>query len=123
MEIRLLELLSVGGGAAIGGMLRYLTGRAAALLPWCSWPVGTLAVNLIGCLCLGLLTGWWQRHGDPGPCLRLFLTVGVCGGFTTFSTFVGETWTMLGERPLAAIAYAAVSLVGGLLIMAAALRG
>ncbi|MCZ7651940.1 MAG: CrcB family protein [Thermoanaerobaculia bacterium] len=78
-------------------------------------PLGTLAVNLSGCLAIGLLAGLFeQRLASPG--LRLFLLVGVLGGFTTFSTFGLETQRLLEEGSLAlAAANAGLSLGGGLL--------
>jgi CrcB protein len=77
-------------------MLRYLVGRALnAGIPW-----GTLIVNVLGCLVIGLLSGLFERVGGSGhaintPEVRLLLTVGFCGGFTTFSAFMSEGLAML----------------------------
>lgn len=56
------------------------------------FPVGTLAVNLAGCLLIGILYGLFDRGTAASPELRLFLAVGLCGGFTTFSTFINENF-------------------------------
>ncbi|MDO0929072.1 fluoride efflux transporter CrcB [Streptomyces sp. TG1A-8] len=82
--------LLVALGAMVGAPLRYLTDRAVqarhdSLFPW-----GTFAVNLTGCLVLGLLTGA-ASAGVAGPDLRLLLGTGLCGALTTYSTFSYET--------------------------------
>lgn len=77
-------LVALGGG--IGAALRYATivgvGRIASGYPW-----ATLAVNVTGSLLMGVLVGWLMRRGGTGEGLRLFLGVGLLGGFTTFSAF------------------------------------
>lgn len=83
-------LVFVGGG--IGAMLRYAIGRAAVLLGWAP-PLGTLAVNVAGCLAMGLLAGWFAR-GAGSDSARLFLLTGVLGGFTTFSAFGLDALTL-----------------------------
>jgi CrcB protein len=77
-------LVFIGGG--IGSVLRYVVGLCigAAAFPW-----ATLAVNICGSLAIGLFGGWSERFGWP-EAVRLALTVGLCGGFTTFSTFSKE---------------------------------
>lgn len=73
-------------GSGAGGVLRYLVGlsRTAGLFPW-----ATLAVNVVGSLALGLFSGWSARFGWSNAA-RLLFTTGLCGGFTTFSTFTKE---------------------------------
>ena len=116
---QLMASLSVSLGGGIGALLRYQVGRgmtqwlgpaAVATFPW-----ATLAVNLIGCLAMGLLAGWLAPQGQSGEPYRLLLGVGVLGGFTTFSAF-GLELMMLIERGQAAQAfiYAAVSVLAGL---------
>lgn len=96
-------------GGALGATLRYLVGgwvqRAAwveglrgglALLPW-----GTLVVNVSGCAAIGLLAGLLEERSIASPELRLFLLVGVLGGYTTFSSFGLETHRLLAEGSLA----------------------
>ena len=74
------------------------------------------SVNVAGCLLIGLFCGWFERTDMLSPEWRLFLTVGFCGGFTTFSTFVHEDYTMLLTDRFGAFAvYAVLSFASGLL--------
>lgn len=92
--------LAVAVGSALGGMARFavqlLSARLAsaeALVNGASrpgWPWGTLTVNVLGSLAIGLLAGWWAGRGQP-PLPRALLMVGVMGGFTTYSSFALET--------------------------------
>lgn len=104
------RFLIVAAGGALGAMARYGLGR---LLPSSSWPWGTLAVNVVGGLAMGLLTGWLAfRGGAQAESLRLFAAVGVLGGFTTFSAFSLETALMIERRDFAmAGGYIAASVV------------
>ena len=82
-------LVFLGGGT--GSVLRYLMGMwiGSAAFPW-----ATLVVNAVGSFAIGLLGGWASRFGW-GETLRLSLTVGLCGGFTTFSTFSKESLALI----------------------------
>ena len=87
-------ILVVGSGSFLGGAARYLvslvmknTGKG---FPW-----ATLLVNVAGCLLIGLIWGWLSRTSQMNSNLALFLTVGLCGGFTTFSTFSKEALVLL----------------------------
>ncbi|MFN2472836.1 MAG: fluoride efflux transporter CrcB [Sphingomicrobium sp.] len=86
-------LVFLGGG--IGATLRYASGRAALSMGWAP-PVATLGVNILGCLAMGLLAGWFARGGAGGAAdpWRLFLLTGVLGGFTTFSAFGLDALTL-----------------------------
>jgi len=85
-------LLFAGLGGFIGSAGRYLIGGwVHGLLPMTSLPVGTLVVNVSGCLAIGLLGGLIDVRQLLGPDLRVFLLIGVLGGFTTFSSFAYET--------------------------------
>jgi fluoride exporter len=106
-------------GGAIGALLRYQTGRwmthwlgpnTVTAFPW-----ATLTVNVAGSLAMGMLAGYLARHGQGGEQWRLFLGVGVLGGFTTFSAFSLEMMLLI-ERGQAAqgLIYAAVSVLAGL---------
>ena len=110
---------SVALGGAIGAVLRHQMGRgmthwlgvqAVTAFPW-----ATLAVNVVGSLAMGLLAGFLARHGQGGEHWRLFLGVGLLGGFTTFSSFSLEMM-MLIERgqALQALTYALISVLAGL---------
>ena len=74
-------------GAGIGGALRHGVNAATVRLLGFGFPYGTLTVNIVGSLVMGVLAGWFAHKADPGQSWRLFLTTGVLGGFTTFSAF------------------------------------
>jgi CrcB protein len=84
-------------GAGCGGALRHGVNLLASWLLGTGFPFGTLAINASGSLIMGLLAGYFALKSDPGQMWRLFLTTGVLGGFTTFSTFSLET-ALLWER-------------------------
>lgn len=86
-----MNLLAVAGGGALGASLRYLIGLWVVRGHLEAWPWATLAVNVLGSAVLGLVTVYATEAGALGQPARLFLTVGLCGGFTTFSTFAYET--------------------------------
>ena len=87
-------------GGAIGAGARHLVGRAALALWGPGFPVGTLAVNVIGGLAMGLLAGWLATRASGDEALRYLLGVGVLGGFTTFSAFSLETVLMIERGEL-----------------------
>ncbi len=105
------ELLFVGLGGAAGSMLRWAVGRWLNVdFPW-----GTLAVNVVGCLVVGLLFGLIERGQLSSPAMRVLLVAGFCGGFTTFSAFMGENLSMLRAGEFLQFAlYAGGSLILGL---------
>ena len=74
-------------GAGLGGALRHGVNLATGRLLGTGFPYGTLTVNVVGSLAIGLLAGYFAARADPGQTWRLFLTTGLLGGFTTFSTF------------------------------------
>lgn len=103
------KFLWVGLGGAIGAMLRY----SISLLPLKShFPLGTFVTNILGALLIGVVVGLFEKQ-HLSASMNLFLKTGVCGGFTTFSTFSLETLTLF-ENGFYAIAsiYALVSVVG-----------
>jgi CrcB protein len=100
--MRLIALVGLGGAA--GSMLRYwLGGLAQARLGSAAFPAGTLAVNLAGCLAIGMLAYLADSRGAASPETRALLLVGLLGGFTTFSAFGNETLNLIrdGEGLLA----------------------
>ena len=118
MPSPLLASSYVALGGAIGSLLRYQAGRgmtrwlgaqAVTAFPW-----ATLTVNVVGSLAMGLLAGWLARHGQGGEQWRLFLGVGVLGGFTTFSAFSLEMMLLIERQPLQGITDALVSVLAGL---------
>lgn len=116
------SLLCIGAGSCMGGIARYLLSQAIdSRFSGHFLPLGTLAVNVLGCFAIGLIGAAFGRMGCSSDGWRLFLTVGFCGGFTTFSTFVNESHSMLSAGQFAAsAAYAAASLALGLMALYAA---
>jgi len=116
MEFPFSQTLWVGAGGFVGAGLRFLvSGWVYRLVPDAGFPWGTLAVNVIGCLVLGLLGGLAEVRGVLSAATRLFLFIGVLGGFTTFSTLAFETVALAdGSQMLRAAANVAAHVVLGL---------
>lgn len=116
----MLSLCLIALGSGVGGVARYLLGGAVQRATDTPFPAGTLAVNVAGSFLLGFLLRWAVAAPGLSPEVRLGLTVGFCGGFTTFSTFSAETIALveLGDYRRAAL-YVAASLVAALLATAA----
>ncbi len=108
-------LLAIGLGSFIGGILRYLLSLVIQAKTMAVFPYGTLAVNVIGCLLIGLVFGVAEK-GSMSTEWKLFLATGLLGGFTTFSAFSLETINMirLGHHFCAGV-YVTSSIVVGLL--------
>lgn len=108
------SLFPVMIGGAIGAGARHLVGQAVLARFGPAFPWGTLSINIVGSLLMGLLVGWLVRSGG-GDTARLFVGVGILGGFTTFSSFSMEYW-MLFERGqnAQAAAYVLASVVGAI---------
>jgi CrcB protein len=106
-------ILWVAAGGALGAVARYLAGF---LLKTASgFPCATMSVNIVGSLLMGLVIGWLSRQSAGYETLRLFLAVGILGGFTTFSAFSMDLFTLMEKRDIAAMAlYLGGSLLGGL---------
>ena len=117
MEL-LKTILAVGVGSFMGGAVRYLVSLAMKGISK-GFPWATLAVNLVGCFLIGLLWGVFSKNGTEGSNWALFLTVGLCGGFTTFSTFSKEALVMLqGGNLWGGVGYVAISIVAGIALVA-----
>jgi CrcB protein len=97
-----LRLLAVGAGGALGAVMRYLvTGWVHRVLPPV-FPYGTLAVNVIGSLVVGFASGVFAARAESRDhMMQLFVIVGVCGGFTTFSAFSAETYQLVQRGAMA----------------------
>lgn len=96
----MINYLLVSLGAAIGGALRYFLSNFAYKFFPETFPYGTLAVNVIGSFLLGIIIFVPAEKELISPQLRLFLTVGLCGGFTTFSTFSLETFNLFRDSEI-----------------------
>lgn len=90
-------ILAVGAGGGVGAVLRYAASGVVYRWTGEGFPYGTLAVNILGSLLLGFIVQVAESRTGPGPLMKMFLTVGLCGGFTTFSTFSVETWKLFSE--------------------------
>lgn len=107
------HLLLVMLGGAFGAGARHLTGRAALALWGPGFPWGTLIVNLLGGLAMGLLAGWLAARSSGDEALRYLLGVGMLGGYTTFSAFSLETANMLQRGDYGvALLYILASVIG-----------
>ncbi len=91
-------LLIIGTGGFLGSISRYLTSRLVQHYFLSSFPLGTFLVNITGCFLIGMIYGMSERSSLMSSQWRLFLTVGFCGGFTTFSTFASENLALLHDR-------------------------
>ena len=117
-----MPLVFVMLGGALGSGARYLTGRATLSLFGPDLPYGTLAVNLLGGLLMGALAGTLARAAGAGEAWRLFVGVGMLGGFTTFSSFSLDVVTMIERGAFAtALGYALLSVIGSVLALFAGL--
>ena len=95
------NIFLVGLGGFIGSVLRYLLFVGIHHLSKAGpFPISTLVVNTTGCLIIGFLGGWAENLGTFNPQIRLFLFIGLLGGFTTFSTFSYETITLLRHKEI-----------------------
>ena len=110
------SIIIVGFGGFIGTVARFLISRyfqenVASVFPW-----STFIVNIVGCLLIGIIYGISEKGDFMSPEVRLFLTVGICGGFTTFSTFANDSFLLLRQEEWIRFAlYASLSFFIGLL--------
>ncbi len=110
------SILLIGMGGFIGTVLRFLTGRFFQFIIHSSFPFGTFIVNVTGSLLIGFFFGLFDRGGLQSQDWRLFLTIGICGGFTTFSSFASENFIMLREGQVVQFfVYTSTSIILGLL--------
>jgi len=110
------NLLIIGSGGFIGSIARYLVSQLNLSVNFHSIPVGTLLINIIGCFLIGFLTGVADKSMILTTEWRLFLMVGLCGGFTTFSAFANENLMLMHNgQMLAVLLYTALSILLGFL--------
>ena len=115
------NIIIVALGGAAGSVARCLVSKAVQGTLLSAFPLGTMAVNVAGCLLIGLAGG---LASGPSPAvgqdMKLLLTTGFCGGFTTFSTFMNEAFTLgHGGNPALAALYVGASIAAGLLAVPA----
>jgi len=110
------QLLLVGVGGFIGSIARFLVQKLNLNWQVLSIPMGTLTVNVLGSLLIGFIIGVSGKSEIISPSLRLFLMVGICGGFTTFSSFTAENMTLMQNGQFATVLiYTGLSILLGFL--------
>jgi len=108
-------MLLVGVGGFIGSILRYGSGQVLQKIFDSNHPFGTLFVNIVGSLLIGLFIGMYEKGATLTMNWKLFLIVGFCGGFTTFSAFAFENFNFLqSQQFIISFLYISASLVLGL---------
>jgi CrcB protein len=114
-----LNLLVIAAGGALGSAARYLLSQFVQRTAGTLFPLGTFAVNLVGCIVFGAIAGAAEQRVALSPQLRAFLLVGILGGFTTFSSYAFESYALIRDGQfLAASLNIAGQVVTGLLGLA-----
>ena len=115
------NLLIVGIGSFLGGMLRYLISLLMKNFCGQGFPWATLLVNLMGCFLIGLIFGLFSRFNGVNSLCCLLLTTGFCGGFTTFSSFANEGLQLLSSGNVwGFVFYVSASVILGVALVALA---
>lgn len=108
-----MNYLWVGFGGAIGAICRYIVATLFIQRKMVEFPYATLTVNIVGSLLMGFLAFWLVSRFAQNASLRLFLLVGILGGFTTFSAFSLDTLDLLlANRYLMSVLYIGLSFIG-----------
>ena len=114
------KILAVGLGGFLGSVARYITVKSLDEKLNAVFPYGTLTVNIIGSFLLGLIYSIALRKAGVTENWRLFLGVGFCGGFTTFSAFALENFMLIQQKFIGiSLVYTSISLVAGLFALVA----
>ncbi len=113
----MLNILAVGAGGFLGSVFRYLI----SLIPVSEatvFPIKTFIINIIGCIAIGVIAVSVSRNVEMGPQMLFFMKVGLCGGFTTFSTFALETADLMKAGHMgAALLYVLLSVLIGVAVI------
>ena len=113
----MLNILAVGAGGFLGSTLRYLI----SLIPLDEpiiFPIKTFVINIVGCIVIGIIAVSASKNFEMNPQMLLFLKVGLCGGFTTFSTFALETADLMKAGHMGiAFFYAVLSVLVGITVI------
>jgi CrcB protein len=88
-------ILAVATGGALGSVMRYLVGIGSARAFGTDFPWGTLIINVTGSFLIGIFAAMFVTRWNLPQAARIFLTVGICGGYTTFSTFSLDAWNLI----------------------------
>ncbi len=105
-------IILVGLGGGLGSIFRYLTSVFATKYFQTNFPLGTFAVNIIGCLIIGILLRLFERQQLTNPDLKFLLITGFCGGYTTFSAFAADNINLFqSDNSLTAFIYIATSII------------
>lgn len=113
----MLDIIAVGCGGFIGAVLRYFI-SLAAVRETTLFPIKTFIINIIGCIVIGGIAVWCAKEIEVNPRFILFLKAGVCGGFTTFSTFALETSGLIKDGHMAVAAlYVTLSVMVGVAVI------
>ena len=113
----MLNILAVGAGGFLGSTLRYLI----SLIPLDEpiiFPIKTFIINIVGCIVIGIIAATATKNIEMNPQMLLFLKVGLCGGFTTFSTFALETSDLMKAGNMGiSFLYAVLSVLAGIAVI------
>jgi CrcB protein len=112
--LKTLIYIALGGG--LGSVLRYLTSVVMNKYVQATFPYATFVTNILGCLLIGIFFGYFEKQNALSQDLKFFLITGLCGGYTTFSTFSNENVQLLQtNQMLTAFLYIGLSVFVGLL--------